>query len=188
MPLRVEDLERHGILGNCFERKIQHGLRAAHEAICGSRFEQDDGGIGAMLGHLFQGRDVVEYVESAAVGRDHEVVKSGLYDRPGHGCRGQPGLERRPVLAVVERVIRPVAGAGEQEPRAVGILGDALDIGQRVFRQVAIDPLPRLAEVGGLVDEGVAVVREVKIDADVRSPGIEVRRSDARDRAPRRKS
>src|SRR5579862_2798187 len=57
-----------------------------------------------------------------------------------------------------------------------------------MLRQIATDLLPGLAKIRRLVDERIAIVHEVKIDADVRRAGIEVRRSNAGDRSPGRES
>ena len=53
-------------------------------------------------------------------------------------------------------------------PGAVGIVGDGADVRQLVPRQIATDALPGLAEVGGLIDEWIAVVEKMQIDADIR--------------------
>src|SRR2546429_2966076 len=50
---------------------------------------------------------------------------------------------------------------------------DLADVGQGVFRKISHDRLPGFAKVRGLIDEGIAIVHEVKIDADVRGGGIE---------------
>ena len=88
------------------------------------------------------------------------------------------------MVALVERVVHTIAGTGEQQPRAVGIIAHAAHIGQSVLGQVAIDPLPGLAVIGRLVDERVAVVREMQIDADIGAGRIKARGRNAGDRAP----
>ena len=45
-----------------------------------------------------------------------------------------------------------------------------------------------LPKIRGLVDERIAIIHEVEVDADVCGGGIEGRRRDAGNRAPRRKS
>ena len=66
--------------------------------------------------------------------------------------------------------------------RGIGIFGDARTYDSWMLGQIAGDRLPGLAEVGGLVDQRIAVVHQVEIDADVGRAGIEVRRLDAGDR------
>src|SRR5205807_10246370 len=57
-----------------------------------------------------------------------------------------------------------------------------------MFRKISRDRLPGFAKVRGLMDEGIAIVHEVKIDADVGGSRIKRRRGDAGDRPKRRQS
>src|SRR5437879_400593 len=57
-----------------------------------------------------------------------------------------------------------------------------------MLRQISGDGFPRFAEVGGLVNERIAVVHQMEVDADVGSGWVKSGRRDAGDRAPGRQA
>ena len=145
--------------------------------------------VGRRRRRLLERRDVVEHVQAAAVGRDRDIVKLLLHHDPAHRRVRQAGRQLGPVAAVVGRVEEAVAGAGEDHPGLVRVLRHRLDVRQRMrVRQIAVDPLPGRAVVGGLEDVRLAAVHQVRVDGHVRRAAVEVRRLDLRDHAPRRQA
>src|SRR5579872_3941939 len=102
--------------------------------------------------HLFERRNVVQDVNTATISGNHQVMKVALYYRPGEGGMRQTFLERRPAGAVVKRVEKAVAGAGEEQALLVGILGNHPDVAQRFLGQPGADEFPGASEIRGLVD------------------------------------
>src|SRR5258708_3889098 len=133
------------------------------------------------LGELLERSNVVKDVESAPVSRNHQIVKLFLHYGPGDRRVRQAGIQGGPVCAVIERVIEPVSRTGKQQALTVGIFGNCADVGQRMFRKISGCSPPGFAKVSGLVDEGIPVVHQVEIDADVCSGGVTSGRSRAVD-------
>jgi len=64
------------------------------------------------------------------------------------------------------------------------IFGDGSHVRQRMFRQIAADLFPGFAKICRLINERVSVIHHVKIDGDISSAGIKIRRSNAADGSP----
>ena len=73
-----------------------------------------------------------------------------------HRGRGQVELQRRPVIAVVERDPHTRLGAGKEQPFANGIFAHRVD--GRVVRQAGGDQLPSLTAIVRAVDVRLQVV------------------------------
>ena len=87
--------------------------------------------------------------------------------------------------AVVARVEEAVAGAGEELPLLVRVLGDRFHVRQRMrVRQIAVRALPRGAVIGRLEDVRLAAVRQMRVDGDVGGAAAEMGRLDLRHDAP----
>jgi hypothetical protein len=83
------------------------------------------------------------------------------------------------VCAVIERIVEAISRTRKQQALAVRIFGDRADVGQRMFWKISAYRFPGFSKVIGLVDEGIPVVHQMKIDADVRRGGIKGRRSNS---------
>src|ERR1700732_3791228 len=57
-----------------------------------------------------------------------------------------------------------------------------------MLRQIAADRFPGFAKIRGLVKERIPVIHQMKIDGDISSAGIKIRRSNAADGSPYRQS
>ena len=99
---------------------------------------------------------------------------------------GQTRLQISPMPAVVERIKQSIASPGKQQSLAIRIFGDDAHVRQLMARQAAGDFRPGSAEIGGLVDERLAIVHQVIIHRNIRSARIEERRLNAGDGPPRR--
>ena len=77
---------------------------------------------------LLQGRDVIQDVDAAAISRKHYVVELLLHRDPSDRRVRQAGLQRSPIRTVVERIIKRVAGSGEQQPLAIRIFGNGAHV------------------------------------------------------------
>ena len=113
--------------------------------------------------HLGRGRfqlleelQVVQHVETAAEGGEHDGVLLGLDLDVVHAHRRQVETQRLPQLAAIETEIRRRARPGEQQIGLVRVLPHALDV--LALRQPGGDLRPVLAVVGGLVHVRVEVV------------------------------
>src|SRR5438045_8412913 len=100
-------------------------------------------------------------------------MKLLLHHGPGNRRVGQFGIQSRPVTAVVERVVDSIAGAGKQQAFAVRVFSDAAHVAQWMLGQAIHNACPSLAEVSGLIDEGIAIIDEVKINSEVRRSWID---------------
>ena len=98
----------------------------------------------------------------------------------------QPGLQRRPMLAVVEREVQAVFHAEIEEPFSNRILADAVRVTVNALRQIAGNRLPGAAIIRRLVNERIAVVHLVQVHGDVRRAVVVARRFDIGDSSPRR--
>ena len=98
----------------------------------------------------------------------------------------QPTLQIGPVPAVVQRVVECVSGSREQQAFPVGIFRHHPHVRERTLRNAVRDERPRLPEVGGLVDEGIAVIHQVVIHREIGGSGVKVRWLNAADSSPRR--
>ena len=111
------------------------------------------------------------------------------HDNPRDRRRRKAFLELRPSNAIIDRVVEPVASAGEQHAAAIRVLGQRHRVRQRmILRQAVADLLPALTEIGGLVDERLAIVHQVQIDDHVGRARIEDGRLDLPHRAPGRQA
>src|SRR5690606_18593316 len=138
--------------------------------------------VGGLLAHirreLLERPDVVDDVETATVGRNDQVafarVNQQVIDRYG----GQPA-ELRPRRAAVETRVETELGACEEQIRIERVF--AHDTDRFILRQTASDTLPRLALIGGAIDERAIVTGAERADREVRDVRIVVARLDARD-------
>ena len=167
--LGIGDLEFDRALGRLFEPVVHERAPALHHAVRRTRRRQLRGlGRRRPLHHaLLERRDVFHDVEAAAVGGEHQVVVLLLHHNPGDGRVRQAALQGLPRLAVVHRVVERVARcrqtaclSGSDSRRSPAHTPAALG-------QAIADFRPGLAEVGGLIDPGIAVVHQVEIHADV---------------------
>src|SRR5215475_3304430 len=172
------------IFPRSLERETEHCLATTSKAVRLTWLEQQDRRVGVSFCHLFQRRDVIEDVESAAVGRDDEVMEVLLYHSPRHGSMWQAGIERSPVSTVVEGIEKSISRACEEQPCTIRIFGDGPHVREFMLRQVTGDLFPRLAQVSRLVDKRISIVHKMEIDADVDSTGVKSGWRNARDRAP----
>ncbi len=180
---RIDDLDFHRLLRRRLQLKVQKHIFAAHQPIRSTRREEPHRVLRRLRGHLLQRRDVVENVEASSVRGNHQVMEPLLYHRPRHRRRRQALLELRPASAVVERVVERVSGSGKQQTAAVRILRHIAHISQRPLRQIAADTRPGLAEVGCLIDIGIAIIHQMQIDGNVSRPCFKRRRLNAGHRA-----
>ena len=116
-----------------------------------------------IAGQCAQWHDIVEHVEAAAVGGDHQFV---AVDRDvAHRGRGQAALQRLPVAAVVERDVKAALGPGEQQARPDRIFADDIDrVGPAFGRQAIDDRRPVSAAVARSEDVRPLVVEPVTVD------------------------
>src|SRR5215469_18263111 len=90
--------------------------------------------------------------------------------------------------AIVRGIVESVAGARKQQPLLVGVLGNPAHIAKFVLRQIAINSLPRVAKIRGLEEEGIAVIDQVAVDAEVGGSRLGVGWFDAGYGSPRRQA
>ena len=93
------------------------------------------------------------------------------------GCQFSPSSNDTYMAFSVPRYSRP---------RRTGSSWMTVRVAQHAARNAVGDRLPRLAVIGGLVDERVAVVHLVEVDGQVGGARVVARRLDVADRAPRR--
>ena len=98
----------------------------------------------------------------------------------------QVGLQGQPARAVVERYVQPALGPRIDQPATHRVLGHHVDERQGGAGECIGDALPRLAVVRRLVDVRREVVQLVQVHREIGGPGVEVRRLDVGDLAPRR--
>ena len=127
--------------------------------------------------------DAVQDVETAAVGRDHQVLKAFLNDHPVDRGRRHVELEREPRGAVVEAGPDLVVGAGEEDPGAARVFPHHVDEREGRLRDPAADPLPVLPEIPGAVDVRPEITGLVPTDREISRFGIVVRGLDELDPA-----
>src|SRR6202022_2079773 len=118
----------------------------------------------------------------------HQIVKLFLYHRPCNRCVWQSFLQRRPMPAVIERVIETVPRSGEEQSFAVGVLRNITVVSQRMLRKPIADLGPCLRELCGAVNEGIAIVRQMKVNGAISRTRVEVRRFDTGDTSPTRQA
>ena len=73
------------------------------------------------------------------------------------------------MTAIIERDVQAVLRSRVEHALAHRILAHNMHIAEHALRDVAAQPVPRLAEVGRLVDVRIAIVDEMRVDGDVRS-------------------
>ena len=116
------------IFRSAFQREVEHSLATTSKTVGLAGLNQYNRGVGLAFRHLFQGRNVVEDVKSAPVGRDYQIVKAFLHYSLGDGSVRQACIKRRPVTAVIQRVEKPVTGARKNQARTIRIFGDGANI------------------------------------------------------------
>src|SRR5579872_543368 len=185
---RVENLNLDGALRAGFESVVEPGAASRHQPVRLARREESHRDVALFGRHLLERRDVVENVDAAPIGGNHEIVELLLNHGPRNRRVRQTAGQRGPMPAVVDRIVQAVAGSRKQQSFLVRILGDYAHITELMFRQSAIDASPGLSEVRGLIDKRIAVVGQMQIHRDVSGPGVEGRRLDARNAAPFRQT
>src|SRR5271165_20690 len=100
----------------------------------------------------------------------------------------QTSAKLRPFAAVVQRVVKSIAGSRKQQTLGVRVFGDAADVGELMLRQRVADFFPGLTKIGGFIDKWFAVIVEMVIDRDVRRPCVKRRGPDAGDASPSRQT
>ena len=196
----VEDLERNGpgcvglqvVVDHCairwirssglFRRKRRIGVPIPANADCGLRLEELRARRRPGL-KLAQGRDVIQYPEGAAMGRDYQIV--AMNDKIAHRSHGEIELERLPLFAIVERNEYADLGAGEKQALAFRIFANGVD--DSASRQAVDDFIPGLATIVRAQDVRLQVVKADAVDGRVGRGGVKPRGLDERNLAPRRK-
>src|SRR5207253_9016655 len=112
---------------------------------------------------LAQRGDVVEDPEAASMGTGNEVgaVNGEIADR----SRRQIQLQRLPVVAIVERNIDGMLGAGEEQAAAHGIFAYSVDGG--IVGNAGSNLLPALAAIASAIDVSVQIIEAETIDGGI---------------------
>ena len=132
--------------------------------------------------HRLQRRVVVEHVDAAAEGRQHQVVLPLLDLQVLHRDRRQPGHagpRQVPRLAAPQRVVRAIFGAHEQQPRADVVLDDR--VRHVPLGQVGPDADPARPPVAGHQHVRLEVAVLVAVEGGVHGAGVVRTRPHARD-------
>ena len=120
---------------------------------------------------------IVQHVDAAAEGADHQVVHLFLDSEVAHHDGGQADVELHPLLAADVAPVEAEFGAGEEQLRIHVIFGDGVHAA--ALGQVAGDVDPGLAVIGALDQIGFEVAVLVVLVGDVDGAGIVLRGQNA---------
>ena len=134
--------------------------------------------------HLIQQRQVVQDPEGAALRCHHHLVLALVEGDVRDGHDGHVQLDGLPRVAAVERRVYAELGARHQQVAVAGILPD--NPGEMIRGDARDDALPRLAVVGGLVQQRRKIIQLVLGGGEVRGGGVEGRGLDGVDARPLR--
>ena len=116
--------------------------------------------------HLFEGCDVIEYPDRAAVGAQDKVVIAWMDQDVVNRHGRQVEFDLRPVSTLVPRGKKSKFSADKQEVGVPGMFADHVD-DAIVLRQVRRDGLPRLAKVGRRINIDLKVAHSVAIKSHI---------------------
>src|SRR5713226_2055282 len=132
-------------------------------------------------GELAQRSYVIENPERAAMRGDDEII--AVNDQVAHGGMRQILLQGLPVVAIVERNVDGAFRSGKEQALTNGIFAN--DVAGAAIGNSLGDFLPGSSKVARAVNVRAEIIEAERVDRRVSGGGVEMRRLDDGDFAPR---